>query len=318
MFELDEKLRKDGFGEVLVELAQEDDKLIAISGDSHNSTGLRPLEAADSAKVVNIGIQEQNGMAFAAGLAAVGMKPFMCGFAPFVTLRCVEQFRTFVAYPNLNVKVLCAFSGLLGCPDGGVTHMGLEDYNVMRLFPNTVIVVPADYESSKVITREIYKHEGPAMITIGIKAHKIFDENYHFEIGKANPMIDGDDVTIISCGEMLYRALEVSEEMKEEGVSVRVIEMPCIKPIDEAAIIKAAKETGAIVTVEDHQIMGGLGTAVAEVLSENCPAVLKRVGLKDTFAESGDYQGLIEKYGLTKEDVKSAVREVIAKKKDCR
>lgn len=316
MYELEKTTTRAVFGRVIHALAKEDKSIVAISGDSVASMGFGAMEKELPDQVINTGIAEQNAMNIAAGMAASGLKPVIAGFAPFMTLRASEQVRTFICYPNLNVKIVGGMGGLSASTEG-VTHQGLEDIGVLRTFPNMVITVPADAASAAVITREVMKHYGPAYIRLFKGAvYSVFDkETYHFEIGKSNLLRDGADVTVICNGPVVYRSLEAAEQLAAEGVSVRVIEMPCVKPLDEAAVIKAAEETGAIVTVEDHQIIGGLGSAVAECLSENYPTLLKRLGVRDTFTESGTHYDLLDKYGLKTEDIVAAVREVQNRKK---
>jgi transketolase len=193
--------------------------------------------------------------------------------------------------------------------------MGLEDIGIMRLFPNTIVTVPADAISTRVITEAIMKVYGPAYIRLGKTVYyKVFDKSYRFEIGKANLLVEGYDATIITNGSMVCRSLEACKKLKNEGIQIRVLEMPCVKPIDEVAIISAARDTGAIVTAEDHTIIGGLGGAVAEILSEQYPTIMKRLGIRDVFPESGNHNDLLDKYGLAVYDVMKAVKEVIKKK----
>lgn len=314
MLEIDQETTRAAFGKTVLMLARKNDKIFAISNDALPNMGLGPMLKEFPNRTLNLGIAEQNTMGVAAGLAATGMTVVVGEYAVFSTMRSVEQFRTFIAYPNLNVKVSGGMGGLSAAGEG-VTHMGLEDVGIMRLFPNTIVTVPADAVSTRLITEAILKVYGPAYIRLGKGLYyKVFDESYRFVIGKANLLVEGYDATIITNGPMVYRSLEAYRKLKNEGIQVRVLEMPCVKPIDEEAILSAAQETGAIITAEDHTIIGGLGGAVAEILSEQCPTIMKRLGIRDVFPESGDHDDLMDKYGLAISDVVTAVKEVIAKK----
>ncbi len=298
------------------ELAQQDDTIIAISGDCIGNFGLLQMQEAMPKRVINTGIAEQNAMNVAAGYAATGFKPVICGFVPFMTLRAAEQLRTFICYPNLKVMVAGGMGGLSAATEG-VTHMGLEDIGVLRTIPNMVIAVPADAASTRAITRSLMMDTDCASyIRLNkLPVYGVFDENYKFEIGKANPMIDnGNDATIFVNGPLVYRAVLASEALRAEGIDIRVVEMPCVKPLDKEAVFKAAEETGAIVTVEDHQITGGLGSAVAEYLSEVKPTLVKRLGIPDVFPESGSHFDLLDKYGMSEADIISAVKEIVLRK----
>ena len=315
MFVMEKDTTRKALGSVVYDMAKADDKIIAVSGDGVGSMGLVEMQAAMPDRVINTGIAEQNAMNICAGLASVGLKPIIAGFAPFMTMRAIEQFRTFICYPHLNVTIAGGMGGLSASTEG-VTHQGLEDLGILRTIPGVVITAPADAASTRVILKKLLEHDGPAYIrTSKGPVYSVFDaETYQFEIGKANLLKDGTDVTIICNGPVVYRSLEAADALEAEGISVRVLEMPCIKPLDEEAVLKAARETGAIVTVEDHQIIGALGSAVAECLSENCPTYLKRLGIRDTFTESGDHYDLLDKYGMKSTDIAAAAKEVMAKK----
>ncbi len=314
MFESDKNTRA-AFGEAVLEEARKNEKIVFVGGDSIGSMGLVPMEKEMPERCYNMGIAEQNTMGTAAGMATTGLKVVVGGFAPFVTMRALEQFRTFIAYPDLDVLVAGGMGGMSASTEG-VTHQGLEDYGIMRMIPNAAVGVPCDSVSTKAIVKALLAYEGPAYIRLGkMPFKKIYNEGeYTFELGKADVMKDGTDVTVITCGATVANCLIAAGELEEEGTSVRVINMASIKPIDEEAIIAAAKETGAIVTVEDHQINGGLGSAVAEVLVENCPVPMKRLGVRDTFTESGEHFELIDKYGMSVADIKAAVKEILTRK----
>lgn len=303
------------FGKAILECARDDERIVVVGNDSINSMALLKMQSEMPSRVINAGIAEQSAVNVAAGLAATGMKAVVAGFSVFISLRACEQVRTSVCYPNLDVTFVGSMSGL-SASTNGVTHQALEDVGVMRLFPNMVVASAADVASTEVITKALVAHKGPAYLRIAMSnGYKVFDEGgYKFEIGRANLLKEGGDTTIVCNGSVVYRALEAAEQLAECGISARVLEMPCVKPLDEQALIDAA-QTGAIVTVEDHQIIGGLGSAVTEFVSENCPTRIKRLGIKDVFTRSGDYYALMDHYGMAVSDIREAVRELCAKKK---
>ena len=254
-------------------------------------------------------------MGTAAGLAAAGKIVFASTFAIFATGRAFEQIRNSIAYPKLNVKIAASHAGLTVGGDGA-THQAVVDLSIMRSLPNMVVIAPADGVEAEKAVEAAAQYEGPVYIRLGRSAVPvIYGEEHVFKIGEASQLREGQDVTIIACGIMVEESLKAADELVGEGLSVRVINMGTIKPLDEEAVIRAARETGAIVTVEEHSIIGGLGSAVAEVLVENAPAPLERVGVKDTFGESGEPKELLEKYGLTVKDIKEAVYKVLKRKR---
>ena len=314
-FELEKRTSRDIFGDLMLDLAREDEKVVGVTGDSQMMMRMTKMAAEFPDRVFNVGIAEQNAMDMAGGLAATGFKPFVAGFAPFMTMRACEQLRTFICYPNLNVNVVGGMGGLSAATEG-VTHMGLEDIGIVRTFPNMVVTAPADAESAYVIGRALYEHTGPTYMKIFKgSVYKIFDRStYRFEIGKANLLREGTDVTIIANGPMVALSMEACEILAGMGVNARLLEMPCVKPIDREAIIAAAKETGLIVTAEDHQVYGGLGSAVTEVVCDEYPIKVVRMGVQDRFAESGDHYELLEKYGLGTDSIVKTVKEAVANK----
>ncbi|MCG2789851.1 MAG: transketolase family protein, partial [Actinomycetia bacterium] len=262
-----------------------------------------------------VGVAEQNEAIVAAGLASTGLVPFLSTYAVFATMRACEQVRTFICYPNLNVKIAVSHGGITPCTDG-VTHQATEDLAIMRVMPNMTVIAPTDYNMTKAVVRAAAAHYGPVYIRLTRDPLPIiYEENISFEIGKAIKLYDGNDLTIISVGDMTYTAIKAVDLLKKQGISAALIDMPTIKPIDEEMVIKEAKYSGAIVTVEDHQIIGGLGSAVSEVLSENYPISLKRIGIRDTFAESGEFELLLDKYGLSAAHIVEAAKHVIKMKK---
>jgi transketolase len=313
MFAMDNISTRDAFGQTLLQIAEENPNVIAMGADTTKSMSMHLMGNKYPDRVINIGIAEQNMMAAAAGMAATGMQVYAGSYAPFTCMRAIEQVRTFIAYPNLDVKVIGGMGGLSGGIDG-TTHQGLEDIGIMRTIPNMKILVPADAASTAVITAAMAKDYGPAYLRLGKGAvRQVFDENYQFEMGKANVLYDnGNDAALICNGVMVARVLEARQILMEKGYKLKVIEMPCVKPLDSETVIKAAQATGVVITVEDHQIIGGLGSAVAETLSEGCPVKLKRMGVADVFTESAPHDELLDKYGLAVEDIVTTV-EVMAR-----
>lgn len=299
---------RDAFGIALLEKARENDRIIAIGADTTKSMGLKPMMEEFPDRVLNNGIAEQNMALMGAGAAAAGAKAVIATYAPFASMRIAEQVRTFICYPNLDVKVISGLAGLSGNIEG-VTHQGLEDIGIMRSMANMVIAVPADAASCIQMAKVILDYEGPVYFRIGRgPVETVFDDSYHFEIGKANLMDDaGTDVAVIANGAALARVLRAKPIWEAAGVKARIIEMPCVKPIDGEAIAKAAKDCGYIVTVEEHNIIGGLGSAVAEVVCQTSPCKVIRVGIDDIYTESAPHDELLDKYNLSPEHIAEVV-----------
>ena len=256
-FVLDPFSTRVAFGRVVYEEAQVDDKVYAIGADTVKNLGFGEMAKAFPDRVINTGIAEQNMMCFAAGLATDNNRVFVGTYAPFGTLRAAEQFRTFIAYPHLNVKIGGGMGGF-SAGNEGPTHQGPEDVNIMNIMPKTIVVAPADAAAARVITQVVAKTEGPGYIRLGkTPFYKVFDDTYRFQIGKGNVLEGGEDVTIISYGTMVSRSLQAYDLLKERGINARVIEMPCIKPLDVELITQTAYETGAIVVAEEAFKMGG-------------------------------------------------------------
>lgn len=304
---------RDAFGIALSEAAREYPNLFAIGADTTKSMGYKPMLAEFPDRVINNGIAEQDMAMIGAGIAASGGRAVVATYAPFASMRIAEQIRTFVCYPNLDVKVISGLAGLSGNIEG-VTHQGLEDIGIMRSMANMVIAVPADAASCTAISREILKYTGPAYLRIGRgSVEKVFDENYTFRIGKANLLDDaGTDVAVICNGCAVARVLRARELWKADGIRARIIEMPCVKPIDEEAILNAVKDCGVIVTVEEHNVIGGLGSAVCEVVckAEN-PCGVTRIGIDDIYTESGPHNELLDKYNLSPEHIADVVKNAV-------
>ena len=305
----DKESTRVAFGNALCRMADENPDIMYVAADTLKSVGGAQMHKKYPERAINVGIAEQNMALVGAGMAASGAKVFVASYATFASMRICEQIRTFICYPNLDVKIVAGLSGMSGGQEG-VTHQGLEDVGVLRSIPNLVIVEPADAASTEVITEAITKYKGPVYMRIGRNASpKVFDkENYTFEIGKANYLVDkGDDAAIFTTGAAVFRALEAEKILAAEGYKVKVIEMPTIKPLDEKAVLDAAKATGLVFTTEDHNIIGGLGSAVAEVLSEKYPVKLERIGVRDQFTESADHEELLDKYCLLPQDIEERV-----------
>ncbi|HHV93544.1 MAG TPA: transketolase family protein [Firmicutes bacterium] len=308
------KATRDAYGETLVELGQVNPDIVVLDADLSASTKTANFAKAFPQRFVQIGIAEQDLIGTAAGLAAAGKIPFASTFAVFAAGRAYDQIRNSVAYGKLNVKIAATHAGVTVGEDGG-SHQMLEDIALMRALPGMTVIVPADAVETKLAVKAAAEHKGPVYLRMGRGAWPvIFDEDHKFEIGKAVQLRDGDAATVIACGIMVGEALKAAEMLEAEGVKVRVLDMATIKPIDAEAVVKAARETGAIVTAEEHNIIGGLGGAVAEIVVENCPVPMERVGVKDVFGQSGKPDELQKFYGLTAEGIVGAVKRVVERK----
>ena len=303
---------REAYGKALAALANTNENVVVLDADLSKSTKTADFKAVAPERFFNMGIAEGNMMGVAAGLSTCGKIPFVSTFAMFAAGRAFEQIRNSICYPKLNVKVCATHAGLTVGEDGA-SHQAIEDISLMRSVPNMVVINPADDIETEAAIKAVAQMEGPCYVRLGRMAvSRVNDEaNYNFVIGKGITLAEGNDVAIIATGIMVEAALEAKEELAKEGINARVINIHTIKPIDEELIIKAAKETGVIVTAEEHSVIGGLGSAVAEVVSENCPVPVLRVGVKDTFGESGKPNELLEKYGLTSNDIVNKVKEVI-------
>lgn len=305
---------REAYGKALVKLGQINDNVVVLDADLSKSTKTNDFYKMFPERFFNMGIAEQNLIGAACGLSTAGKIPFASTFAMFATGRAFEVIRNSVCYPKLNVKVCATHAGLTVGEDGA-SHESVEDMAIMRAIPNMTVLVPADGVETEKMIFEVAKYNGPVYVRLGRSAVPVlFDENYKFEIGKGSVVRDGNDATIIACGIMVNEAILAHEALKEEGINARVINMSTIKPIDRDLIIKAAEETKAIVTAEEHSIIGGLGSAVSEVVGEECPVIVKKVGVKDTFGESGTPAELLKKYGLTSEEIVNAVKDAVSKK----
>ncbi len=309
------KATRLGFGEELLEIGRENPDVVVIGADVTVSVKTDLFMKNFPNRFFSVGIAEQDMIGTAAGLAIAGKIPIASTFGVFATGRPYDQIRQSVAYSKLNVKICASHCGLTVGQDGA-THQSLEDIALMRVLPNMIVLCPSDYVETKKMIKAVINHKGPAYVRFFRDNTPVFnDESAPFEIGKAAKLIDGSDVTIIACGLQVWEAILAEEILSAKGISVRVLNMHTIKPIDCEEIIKAASETGSIVTAEDHQLAGGLGSAVAEVLTQNYPVPQEFVAIRDTFGESGNGSELMKKYGIAKDDIVAAVKKVLKRKK---
>lgn len=301
------------YGNALAEFG-DNPNIVVLDADLSGSTKTATFKKQYPERFVNVGIAEGNMMSVAAGLATCGKTVFASTFAMFAAGRAFEQIRNSIGYPHLNVKIGATHAGI-SVGEDGATHQCLEDIGIMRTIPGMVILNPADAAEARLAVKAAIDYEGPVYLRFGrLAVPVIFGDDYKFEIGKGVELMPGTDVTIIATGLMVPDAMAAASALKEQGISARVVNMATIKPIDEEIIIKAARETGAIVTAEEHNIIGGLGSAVAEVLAENSPVPMQRVGTKDVFGKSGKPAQLMEMYGLDAKSIAEAAKAAIAKK----
>ena len=306
---------RDAFGQFLVEEAGANPKLVVLDGDLSSSTRTILFGRKYPDRFFNMGVAEQDMIGTAAGLAMAGMIPLVSSFTIFLTGKPWEQIRQSVCYMNLNVKLVSSHAGITVGPDGG-SHQCIEDIALMRVLPNMKVIVPADGVEARSVFRAAVNHHGPVYIR-GARAKFpiVMAPDYQFQLGIAPLLRAGDDASIIACGLMVTKALEAAFSLAREGISVRVINMSSLKPLDEDAIVQAAGETGALVTAEEHSIFGGLGSAVAQVLGQHCPVPLEIVAIQDKFGTSGEPDELLVHYGLTEKEIAAKVKQVISRKR---
>jgi transketolase len=308
-------LTRQGYGEGLVEAGKRNKDVVALGADITASVKVDMFRDTFTERFFSMGIAEQNHIGIAAGMSLAGKVPFVTNYGVFLAGRAWDQIRTTVCYSNLNVKLGGAHGGISVGPDGA-THQALEEISIMRCLPNMRVVVPADYYETKKATLAAAETYGPIYVRFGReKVPVVTDENTPFELGKAYCLREGSDAAVIVCGSMVYEALVAAEELSKEGISVMVVNNHTIKPMDNEAIIEAAEKTGAIVTAEEHQLAGGMGSAVLEVLAQNCPVPVEMVGVNDRFGESGNPDVLMKAFGLTSSEIITAVKNVIKRKK---
>ncbi len=304
---------REAFGKALVTLADEFPKLVLLDADIAGGTGVHHFRKSHPERFLQFGIAEQNMMAAAGGLAAVGLIPVVTTFAVFC-LRAVEQARLSIAYARRNAKIVASHPGIDVGPDGG-SAQALEDMAAYRAIPGMTVISPADPIEMALATRAILQFDGPVYMRTGRSAAKrLFGDDHTFEIGKGQVIRDGADVTLVACGVEVARALEASDLLKADGISARVVNMATVKPIDSELLARCSEETGAIVTAEDHNIYGGLGGAVAEALAATKPCPIEFVGLKDTFGASGEPEELAEHFGISAPFIAEAAKRAVARK----
>ncbi len=307
---------RDAFGEALAELGETNANLVVVDGDVANSTRTEYFGEAFPTRFFNLGIAESNLVGVASGLAASGKTVVAASFAAFLLGNAYDQIRMGIAYPQANVKLVGSHSGI-SIGEDGPSQMGIEDIALATSLPHFTVIVPADAPSTEAATKALFSFDGPAYLRTGRpKTPIVYPNDVPFQVGKANQLRNGRHATIIACGLMVAAALEAAHTLSEEGIEVRVLDMHTIKPLDETAVIKAAEQTGAIVTAEEHLLDGGLGTAVAACVVRHYPVPMRFVGIRNRYAESGDPQSLLEKYGLMPENIAQAVREAIDHKEN--
>ena len=305
------------YGKALVEFAEKYPKLVVLDADLAMATMTKDFRAAHPDRFFDCGIAENNMTGIAAGMATCGLKPFSNTFAIFAAGRSYEQVRNSIGYPHLNVTVVGSHGGI-SVGEDGATHQCTEDFALMRQIPGMVVLCPCDGNEMRLAVEALLNYEGPAYLRLARSATEIFTdelEGYRFEMGKGVTIADGRDVTIIATGIMVGMAIKARDLLAAEGISARVIDMHTIKPLDEELVLKAARETGAIVTSEEASVLGGLGGAVAELVAENCPVPVVRHGVNDTFGRSGTAAAVLEHYGLTPEVLAEKAKKAVAMKK---
>jgi transketolase len=306
---------RDAYGETLAELGAENDKIVALDADLSGSTKTGVFAKKFPERFFNMGIAEANMVGTAAGLASVGKIPFLSTFAIFAAGRAWEQIRQSVAYPKANVKIVATHGGVTVGEDGG-SHQSVEDIAIMRAIPNMTVIVPADGEETKGAIRAAAAYKGPVYVRLGRnKVPTVFPAGHKFEIGKGCTLVEGTDLTFVTTGLMTAQAIIAAERLKAEGISARVVHIGTVKPLDKELLLQAAEETGAIITAEEDSVVGGLGGAVAELLSEECPTLMKRVGVYDRFGTSGKSEELLKYFGLNAETLVEEAREIVTRKK---
>lgn len=306
---------REAYGKALAKLGKVNDKVVVLDADLSKSTKTADFKNEFPERFINMGIAEGNMMTVAAGLSTCGKIPFASTFAMFAAGRAFEQIRNSICYPRLNVKICATHAGLTVGEDGA-SHQSIEDLALMRAIPNMTVICPSDAIETEAVINAIAEYNGPCYVRLGRAGVNVINDrpDYKFELGKGVQLTEGNDVTIVATGIMVDEALSAEKMLKAEGISARVINIHTLKPIDSEILINAAKETGAIVTVEEHNIIGGLGSVVSEVVSEEKPVPVIRVGVKDTFGESGKPEELLKAYGLKDVNIVDAVKKAISLK----
>ncbi len=307
---------REAYGKALKELASINENVVVLDADLSKSTKTAEFKSVAKERCFNMGIAEGKMMGVAAGLSTCGKIPYVSTFAMFAAGRAFEQIRNSICYPNLNVKICATHAGLTVGEDGA-SHQAIEDISLMRSIPNMTVINPADAVEAEAVIKAIAEFNGPCYVRLGRAAVNVVNDKdtYKFELGKGVSLKEGNDVTIVATGIMVDAAIEAADMLAKDGIEARVINIHTIKPIDKDLLVKAAKETGALVTAEEHSVIGGLGSAVSEVLSEEYPVPVLKVGVQDKFGESGKPDELLEAYGLTAKDIAKKAKKAISLKK---
>ena len=301
---------RDGFGDEIVKLGQENRNIYVVDADIGKSCKTGKFMKALPEQYVNVGIAEQNAAAMSAGLATTGKIPFVVTYAVFGSLRMCEMIRQEICYTNLNVKIACSHGGLTPANDGA-SHQAIEDIGLMRLIPGMTVIVPADANEAKKATFALAEFQGPAYMRLARLATPVFEEDYPFEIGKANVLREGKDAAVFACGLMVNEALEAAKLLSAEGIEISVINVHTIKPIDAECVTKYAEKCGNVITVEEHSVIGGLGDAVADVLMGKVCCKFRKIGVNDRFGQSGKAADVLREYGLTADQIAAKIKETL-------
>ena len=301
---------REAYGKALVELGAINDKVVVLDADLAGATMTKHFKAAYPDRFFDCGIAEANMMNVGAGLSTMGLLPFCSTFAMFGTGRAYEQIRNSIAYPKFNVKICCSHAGVSVGEDGG-SHQSIEDIGLMRMIPGMTIVVPADAKEARKAVFAVAEKEGPVYMRLARLATPVFEEDYPFEIGKANVMREGKDAVVFACGLMVNEAMEAAKLLAADGIEVTVVNMHTIKPIDAECVTKYAKECGNVITVEEHSVIGGLGDAVADVLMGQVNCKFRKIGINDQFGQSGKALDVLREYGLTADQIAAKIKETL-------
>ena len=312
MSEIKKVATRESYGKALVELGQEHEDVVVLDADLAAATKTSTFRKAFPERHFDCGIAECNMVAAAAGMATMGLVPFASSFAMFAAGRAFEQVRNSIGYPQLNVKIGATHGGI-SVGEDGASHQCCEDFALMRSIPGMVVLCPSDDVEARAAVKAAYAHQGPVYLRFGRLAIPVFhdEETFKFEIGKGEQLTEGNDIAIIATGLMVDEARKAAEALKAEGIAARVINICTIKPLDEEIVLKAAKECGKVITCEEHSIIGGLGEAVAALLSEKCPTIMRRIGVNDEFGHSGPAWDLLKQFGLSAENIANVAREML-------
>ena len=301
---------REAYGKALVELGEQNKKVVVLDADLAGATMTKFFKAAHPDRFFDCGIAEANMMNIGAGLSTMGLIPFCSTFAMFGAGRAYEQIRNSIAYPKFNVKICCSHAGVSVGEDGG-SHQSIEDIGLMRLIPGMTVIVPADANEARKATFALAEFQGPAYMRLARLATPVFEEDYPFEIGKANVLREGKDVAVFACGLMVNEALEAAKLLSAEGIEISVINVHTIKPIDAACVTEYAQKCGNVVTVEEHSVIGGLGDAVADVLMGKVCCKFRKIGVNDQFGQSGKAADVLREYGLTADQIAARIKEML-------